>query len=516
MVRLTLRCHDSGLNSAGALTRVPRPTLATPRLSPGRAICPTPPKLGTSLDRPVTAMCQAGEMSYASSVPLEPGQHREYPAMVVRLGEQVELGQNAADVAVDGALVEHELSPARGVRAALGHQGEHLVLPCGEGLDLVASRSPPEQVAHDVGVEHGAAVGHPVNRIDQCRDVDDMVLQQVAEPLRVVLRESSGVAALQRLRQQQDAEAVVLLAQLRRRASALVREARRHPDVDQRDVRPVLHDEALELVGVAGHRTGLDVGLGEQPGQPFAEQHRVVGDHDPHGSVPITIVPPSGRVRTASAPPTASARSAMPRSPAPCGSASPTPSSLTVRVRVPFIAPTLTSIPAARACLTALLIASQAMNQAVDSICGGYRLAVARISTRSGSRLARSSSAAPRPESLSTAGCSPFASSRSSATAVCSSVTPTAAVSRSRSTLPLTWAACSSSASASSRCWAPSCRSRSMRRRSASWAAAIRRRDSRTSASCSEIAARSPALTSSGVASTAAAPAIAGSIASRS
>ena len=41
----------------------------------------------------------------------------------------------------------------------------------------------------------------------------------------------------------------------------------------------------------ASGRADLDAGLGEQPGQAFAQQRGVVGDHDTHGSSASTTVP---------------------------------------------------------------------------------------------------------------------------------------------------------------------------------------------------------------------------------
>ncbi len=77
-----------------------------------------------------------------------------------------------------------------------------------------------------------------------------------------------------------------------------------------------------------GDGTGdLDAGLDQQPDQPLAQQHRIVGDHDAHGSSAITTVPRPPFGRTVSVPPATSARSAMPRSPLPAGSAPPMPSS---------------------------------------------------------------------------------------------------------------------------------------------------------------------------------------------
>ena len=74
----------------------------------------------------------------------------------------------------------------------------------------------------------------------------------------------------------------------------------------------------------------VEAGLVEQPREPLAQQHRVVGEDHAHGISACTTVPRPGGLSTRSRPPSASTRSASPRSPVPCArSAPPTPSSAT-------------------------------------------------------------------------------------------------------------------------------------------------------------------------------------------
>ena len=47
---------------------------------------------------------------------------------------------------------------------------------------------------------------------------------------------------------------------------------------------PVSRDRAQELAAVGRLADDLETGVGEQPGEPFAQEHLVVGDHDAHGS----------------------------------------------------------------------------------------------------------------------------------------------------------------------------------------------------------------------------------------
>jgi hypothetical protein len=57
---------------------------------------------------------------------------------------------------------------------------------------------------------------------------------------------------------------------------------RRHPDVDDRDVRLVHRDVAQDVLARARLRRHLESRLLEQPHDPLAQQHGVVGDHDLH------------------------------------------------------------------------------------------------------------------------------------------------------------------------------------------------------------------------------------------
>ena len=75
----------------------------------------------------------------------------------------------------------------------------------------------------------------------------------------------------------------MLLADLLRRAQALVGLGRRHADVDDGDVGLVHRDVTEQVLGVSGLRDDLEARLLEQPRDPLAQQHRVVREHDAHG-----------------------------------------------------------------------------------------------------------------------------------------------------------------------------------------------------------------------------------------
>ena len=84
----------------------------------------------------------------------------------------------------------------------------------------------------------------------------------------------------------------MLLADLLRRAQALVRVRRRHADVDERDVRRVGAHLQHQLVGVAGLADDLEAAVLEQPRDALAQQDGVLGEDDAQarfsGSSPTT------------------------------------------------------------------------------------------------------------------------------------------------------------------------------------------------------------------------------------
>ncbi len=89
---------------------------------------------------------------------------------------------------------------------------------------------------------------------------------------------------------------------------ALVGVRRRHPYVDDREVRAVLGDGHEERLRVGGRGNDVEALTAQHQAQPFAQQGVVLGDHDPHGSSTLSSVGPSertahdGRVRRAPPP----------------------------------------------------------------------------------------------------------------------------------------------------------------------------------------------------------------------
>ena len=95
-----------------------------------------------------------------------------------------------------------------------------------------------------------------------------------------------------------------------RGAGALVGEGRRHADVEHHEVGRQRGDRLEQAGRVADRRADLVAGVVEEPGEPFAQQHLVLGDHDPHGSSATSVVPGPFET-TSNEPPCAATRSAQ-------------------------------------------------------------------------------------------------------------------------------------------------------------------------------------------------------------
>src|SRR5262245_57124090 len=95
-------------------------------------------------------------------------------------------------------------------------------------------------------------------------------------------------------------------------------------------------------------------GVGEQPGQAFAEECAVLGDHDAHANSATSEVPFPDGLERVSVPPAAATRSPSEVSPK-AGSAPPTPSSRTSTTTRPLSWATLAESRVADACFSAFV-----------------------------------------------------------------------------------------------------------------------------------------------------------------
>ena len=132
-------------------------------------------------------------------------------------------------------------------------------------------RRRPSICADDLGVEHRAALADGADGVRERVEVADAVLEQVADALGAVADQVDRVALLDVLGEHEHLRVRVLLADLHRRAQAVVGVGRRHLDVDDRDVGPVRPDLAAQVDRVAGLADHVEARLLQQAAQPLAE-----------------------------------------------------------------------------------------------------------------------------------------------------------------------------------------------------------------------------------------------------
>src|SRR5262249_28845575 len=146
----------------------------------------------------------------------------------------------------------------------------------------------------DLGIDRGSAARNAAYRLEELVDLEDAVLQQVAEAVRPLAEEPQRAARLDHLREDEHADVRMLCADLLRGAGAFVRLRRRHPHVDDRDVRLRALDRAMQLGRISDLRRDLEPTFGEDTGEPFAQENGVLCDYDAHGISATIRVPPSG------------------------------------------------------------------------------------------------------------------------------------------------------------------------------------------------------------------------------
>ena len=203
--------------------------------------------------------------------------------MVLAAGRHAELAEDARDVLLDGVRRDDELLGDALVRAALGHQLEHLALARREGVERIVAAAAAEHVRDDGRVEHRPAGRDALDGIGEQREVGHAVLEQVADALGAVADQVDRVALLGVRAEHEHADVRLRRADLQRRAQPVVGVVGRHLHVDDRDVRLVRADLAQQVGRVGGLGDDLEAGVAEQPHDPLAQQRLVFSDDDSHG-----------------------------------------------------------------------------------------------------------------------------------------------------------------------------------------------------------------------------------------
>ena len=228
-----------------------------------------------------------------------------------------QLGEDARDVLLDRPQRDHHRVGDPLVRVPGGHELEHLPLAGRERGERVVASSLRDQPRHDERVERRAAVGDPPHRRDELLDVADPVLQQVADARRRSRPSSFSASPSSRYCDSTSTPTVGCSARISSAAlQALVGVGRRQADVDDRDVGRARAHHRQQVVGRLATcrpprtrcRRAVARALRASSTLSSAITTRM-------GSPLCTRVPPPDGVQTRSRPPSASTRSASPRSP---------------------------------------------------------------------------------------------------------------------------------------------------------------------------------------------------------
>jgi hypothetical protein len=122
-------------------------------------------------------------------------------------------------VLLHGSLGDEQRGGDAGVRPALGHEPEDVVLAGGQGGQRVLAPSPGEELGDDLGVQRGAAGGHALHGLEEVAHVGHPVLEQVAHPLGPSGQQLGGVVLLHVLAEHDHRDVRVLLAHHQGRAT---------------------------------------------------------------------------------------------------------------------------------------------------------------------------------------------------------------------------------------------------------------------------------------------------------
>ncbi len=125
--------------------------------------------------------------------------------MILGRRGEVELEEDARDVLLDRAWRDEEPVGDRLVRAALGHELEHLALARRQERERVVPAASAEELGDDGGVERGAPLRDAPHGRRELVDVRHPILQQVSETLGRLREEVHRVGGLHVLREDEHA-----------------------------------------------------------------------------------------------------------------------------------------------------------------------------------------------------------------------------------------------------------------------------------------------------------------------
>src|SRR5690349_20407280 len=99
------------------------------------------------------------------------------------------LEEDLFGVRFDGALGDEQAGGDSAVRQSFGDQREDLALACGQLGEWVVAPRTAEEPRDDRLIDHRLAVVHASQRVDEHSDVEDALLEEIADPLGMLLHE---------------------------------------------------------------------------------------------------------------------------------------------------------------------------------------------------------------------------------------------------------------------------------------------------------------------------------------
>lgn len=195
-------------------------------------------------------------------------------------GFQAEFAEDVSDVLFDGSFTDEKLLGNGGVGVPLGHGRQHFLLAVGEIGEEIIPPAPGNQLGNHFRIERCATICHPDDRRQELGDIGDSVFQQVANRTGSGFQQLAGIFGLDVLGENQDRGVRNQRPCLDSRADAFIPEGGRHPDIDNRDIRPVV-EHCLDEIG-----TGFNLfdnrmpGIVQKPGNTFTQKNSVFGDYN--------------------------------------------------------------------------------------------------------------------------------------------------------------------------------------------------------------------------------------------
>jgi len=191
--------------------------------------------------------------------------------MVILGRIEFQLREDAPHMTLDGFFAETQRTRYRRVGTTFGHELQDVPLALGEIGYEVALAPADDELRDDLGVDGRAATAHTAHRLGELVHIRNAVLEQIADPASPVLEQAQRMSGLDVLGEEQDRDLGVPFSDQRGGLEPFGRVRRRHADVRDSNVRPLLLDEREQLWAIAGATHNLMSRSVEEPSKAFAK-----------------------------------------------------------------------------------------------------------------------------------------------------------------------------------------------------------------------------------------------------